>query len=964
MAKAYMTSLPNTTDTQRNFIKTVDTPKVPAMDYRSGFKDVGAAIDNTNKFLGEYSQMKYEGFQADLDRLELEHLHEMQDATDPCELEEINQKWQKNYNTALKDDFWAKSYYKSSFYKKWQDRNHEAQQKIYYAKQHEFAEICATSTLNKMAETASMLDNPADVQQYLVNGEAMLANTKHLTAEAKYKLMTNFYKDTVSRLYESDPNKAVAFLDSVGNKYDAYGVSSEEIKTKAANYYKAKERERLADIARAQRMEEKANKALTTQLKARILQNPEQAESIINEAANTNDAVYVGVADWYRKGLGKDTNKARSPLSQEITSELVSGKTPEEVYKSHPELVNDSDARTALKAAIDIPKKLSPSEKEDIIKQVKAEIASLDTEDKFYDYIAEPEKLTRANVYASEALKNVGKQYGYGENNVVDSLKTDILNARTLDDVEKLRGNIATSGLSAKDKNTLLEKANTRENNIRTRLSGEESKAYREETRENKRREKEFKQASNEAEDSLYSYENQGSDKYFSEAQKVWEKLSPEAKRRVRATYTRLAKDEKKEDKDLLKQSQQLRYNELNTMRREGTLTQDLIDEEAEKENISSKQADKLSENLWKQNEKNIETQHKTDVEEDKQLIYINVANGTPTDASELKTTDSKVISLLHTTNQKTNENNYNKKLANIKDTLWQNTKLADDVEILNDYIDELTALNINQDKSPADDVQVIVDRIHRGEANKEKNLRDSLSRKLGTPLFKKEYTPYEMGKRNAAMSELESLIDNDKDVSEEVLNRIANTYRPTKEGYYKQTKNNDETYYTLNAEKDNLFVTSTEKGVDAYGNEAKRTVVALSQSAKFTDLDNYIQNLNNNYGLQSDGTEGTLTDKQYQELYKPIAQYMNEIIRRSSKDNTIEGYAMSRVIDVFNGKGQPIENPTELYEIYRDVINSLEEKGAERTGSVARFWGFTKKDIDEIIDEKMKMPKGNRYGR
>lgn len=312
MAKAYMTSLPNTTDTQRNFIKTVDTPKVPAMDYRSGFKDVGAAIDNTNKFLGEYSQMKYEGFQADLDRLELEHLHEMQDATDPCELEEINQKWQKNYNTALKDDFWAKSYYKSSFYKKWQDRNHEAQQKIYYAKQHEFAEICATSTLNKMAETASMLDNPADVQQYLVNGEAMLANTKHLTAEAKYKLMTNFYKDTVSRLYESDPNKAVAFLDSVGNKYDAYGVSSEEIRNKAENYNKALRKEAEREQAKAEKQ------ALQEEKMSGIALAQAVSTGKISEAEATKIAGDMSPMAWneYRKAAPKSSKDSKTDYTE------------------------------------------------------------------------------------------------------------------------------------------------------------------------------------------------------------------------------------------------------------------------------------------------------------------------------------------------------------------------------------------------------------------------------------------------------------------------------------------------------------------------------------------------------------------------------------------------------------------------------------------------------------------------
>lgn len=308
MAKAYITSLPNTTDTQRAFVKTVDSPKVPAMDYRSGFKDVATAINNTNQFLEDYSKMKYEGFQADLDKLELEHLHEMSDASDPCELEQINEKWKKSYDSALKDDFWAKSYYKSQHYKNWQARNQEAQQKIYFAKQHEFAEICATDTLNKMAETASLLDNPLDMEQYVLNGKAMLDNTKHLTADAKHKLMTNFYKDTVSRIYESDPNKAVAFLDHVGNKYDGYGVGSEEIRKKADNYNKAKAREARQEQALAERQQMTADKY------AGIALAQQEALGNISEDEAVKLSGELSPIAWneYRKASRKKSNDSKT----------------------------------------------------------------------------------------------------------------------------------------------------------------------------------------------------------------------------------------------------------------------------------------------------------------------------------------------------------------------------------------------------------------------------------------------------------------------------------------------------------------------------------------------------------------------------------------------------------------------------------------------------------------------------
>ena len=314
-----MTSLPQTTDTKKGFIKTVDSPRVPAMDYRSGFKDVAGAIDNTNKFLGEYTKMKYEGFQADLDRLELQHLHEMVDAKDPCELEAINERWNKEYDNALKDDFWAKSYYKSNYYNRWKDRNQEAQQKLYYRKQHEFAEICANSTLNKLSETAAMLDTPEDIAQYLRNGEAMLANTEHLTAENKYKLMTNFYKDTVSKLYNSDPNKAVAWLDYAGESYDQYGLDKEEVRTKAEAYNRARKREAEQDYKRSLALQKQANDIELGKLAAKIA----TGEAGVEDIKQASDAGLFTTnpfkeAEMYKALNKKEKRESETPNFQSV----------------------------------------------------------------------------------------------------------------------------------------------------------------------------------------------------------------------------------------------------------------------------------------------------------------------------------------------------------------------------------------------------------------------------------------------------------------------------------------------------------------------------------------------------------------------------------------------------------------------------------------------------------------------
>ena len=243
---AKVPSVPSMIGTEKTMVNGAMSPQVPTIDFRSGFKDVAGVVKQTQEFIQEYTKIKYEDFQSQLQNLELQQLHEMDDASDPCELEEINKKYDRAYKTALGDDVFAKGYYNSRFYQNWQTQHQANQQRKYLQKQHDFTKIQTAATLNEMASTLSLYSNPADIHQVMINAEAMLDNTTHLSAEEKFSLMSSFYQSAVGKIYTNNPNNAVAWLDYAGNSYDKYGLDANEFRVKARNYNEAKQNEAYA----------------------------------------------------------------------------------------------------------------------------------------------------------------------------------------------------------------------------------------------------------------------------------------------------------------------------------------------------------------------------------------------------------------------------------------------------------------------------------------------------------------------------------------------------------------------------------------------------------------------------------------------------------------------------------------------------------------------------------------------
>ena len=253
-------TLPNTQRFQESYINTNGAPQLPSIDYKSPLRGIAGVIEQARDFENTYTKLRYEGYQAQGTKLMSDMAHAMEDAKDPCELEDIRRNYESQLNRIGGDDIFGKSYRKSQYFNNFKDKWDINAEKVYLNKMHDFELIQAEHTGNEIASTISQLGDPDSIEAGAIAYEESLAGIQHMDAQTKYKLMTNFYKNTVSQLYNSDPNKAVAWLDYIGDKYDGYGVDANEIRTKADNYNKAKQREYEAEIARAEKQKTQEDK--------------------------------------------------------------------------------------------------------------------------------------------------------------------------------------------------------------------------------------------------------------------------------------------------------------------------------------------------------------------------------------------------------------------------------------------------------------------------------------------------------------------------------------------------------------------------------------------------------------------------------------------------------------------------------------------------------------------------------
>ena len=179
-----------------------------------------------------YKDMKHTEMLAKLDNVQQQNLHALGDATDPCQLPELVKQANESYDTMFKDDYYGKSFYESEVYKKFKQSNElKVQQKV-QEMNHKFAGIQAVATGNEISSDIALMTDPNRMSGALRTYEAMLSQME-LTADEKFRIMSEVTKSAFGKVLANNPNNAVAWYNASQGAYDKYGVNGADLMDKA-----------------------------------------------------------------------------------------------------------------------------------------------------------------------------------------------------------------------------------------------------------------------------------------------------------------------------------------------------------------------------------------------------------------------------------------------------------------------------------------------------------------------------------------------------------------------------------------------------------------------------------------------------------------------------------------------------------------------------------------------------------
>lgn len=938
-------TLPNTQRFQESYINTNGAPQLPSIDYKSPLRGIAGVIEQTRDFENTYTKLRYEGYQAQGTKLMSDMAHAMEDAKDPCELEDIRRNYESQLNRIGGDDIFGKSYRKSQYFTNFKNEWDLNAEKMYLNRMHAFEEIAATANAQDIANAVSESTNPDDIMSAAFSYEGSLSSIPHLSAEKKYNLMNGMLKTVIGNTAALNPDTADAIVDKYGEQLGTYGIDTADIKAKTDTRRRALRAEARAEANQRRQEIKEARESTLANLKAKILMNPNQADQIISEASTIDDRLFVGLSDWNRKRVGKNNE---SPYKQQLLSYLSGEGTPQEkikaFYEENPEALFDSGSRSAIDQYLQInPKGESSKEEDEVLAEARKAAESKENWTKFVD----DNFIDLASYSNTRTFRDdINKKYGITTEKYPDTIINRIKSNPEFSqqDIDSMRISVQNDPLLSPaernkihdeldKKQNVLDKREEKEEKAREKTQKEQTTAQKEVDKQNSLR------ALNEARNATTSSEV---DDVIMRNRGV---LSEADKGKALAIRNSLRKDEataqNKTEAQIVKDKHDKNYFDMQS--NIDSLTQAYIDQAADDNMISYSQARSLTKQLQKNRDNQIKQFEKDKTAEEKLLVAKNSLDNQITDPATLTTNEAKQYALNEM--PRVYDSQYIAKISEIKNTAFQKGDMSEDEQ--RKAVNDLNALNPLGKHAPEEEVARIAKDCRTDVL---KNLRTNINQWI--PIRGQKPNAIELKAREEAYNEAATMAQESKrPLSTAEIKGVCDKYRPKPEDYVQSLD-----YVKLDAMKDSLFIKTKEKGVDAYGNETKRDYTTLSSTAKFTDLDNYMQTVQR---------AENLTQTERKKLIEPFYKYMSEIVKRSSKEDTIEAYAMRKVIETFNGSGVPIDEPTKLYEIYRDVINTLEQRGAERSSSTG-WWifGVTKTDIDEVIDEKMKLPKGNRYGK
>lgn len=932
-------SLPTLNEPKSGFINSNAMGNVTAVkDWKE--KKWASVANLSNGIVGvstAYKNMKHTEMLAKLDNLQQQNLHNLGDAKDPCELPDLINNANKSYDDLFKDDPYGKSFYESEAYNKFKIKNEQLTQNKVNELNHKFSSIQAVATGNEISSDIALMGDPERMSNALKSYEAMLSQME-LTADEKFKIMGAVVKDSFGKVLTNNPNNAVNWYNYSNGAYDKYGVDGADLIEKAKNYNKALEREKRAIENYEYTKKQREQAAKTNYYKSQILQNPDMTESILSKALLEDDKIYVDLSEFVKKNTPKSSQ--RSQMSKDFTKAYAEKgvKGAEDFIKNNPNAVNDPNTMTAYENVKKLNK--SESDTEALLKDMQDAFSEGNYEEFRTNHLAEilaVDKTRTADSAYREELKVSSN---------TDDYTLLIANSNNVDNINYIAEQaLADDTLTSKDKSSIVKYRNTR-------ISQIENKADKTETKIKKQQKEKITEESAKAYGEILLEQNKGSEAIKNKFNELNDKLTITDKNKAIALYNKAAKEEGKEQKDLLKEVQEANYNKLMGDYRDGNLSQEKIDNAFENGNISIKHKEKLEQTLYKAEIKQAEQTKKDNKEQALKTIYNADANGETVDVSKLPSQDADVIKTANSVNLKNGKRVYTNEKNNIFGEMLDNS-MPDD-EVIEGWKNRLIEKNyIGNTELPEQWIENTLTSIRGIEQSKASFVKSKIDTLFGKPLNGKSFSEYETSLKDLAYKEaLKSVADGKTPNFEE----IYKNHKPTKEGLSLYYRNKDNAYYSLLANRDALFITKEVSNKDG-DVTIKTKSFTLNPDYKFSDFNAYIDNV--------EKARMDMSDSEYKELYKPVALYLGDILNTAQKDSSVEAYALNKLRDFMYGKGNPISTPVKFYEDYRKIMAIVEENIAGRS-EPSDPWGWNNytSAIDEAVNNYMQNTQQlNGYG-
>lgn len=458
---------PGLVGVQGSYVNTNGNPLIPQSGWKSPLRQVAQIGEQAVNLAKEYQDIKFDGYQAQYSIMANQMYHEMQDATDPMQIDEIQKKYEQKFAEPIDDSVWAKSYLNSTYRQKWDATVKDNTQKIRFTMQHKFNNIETEKTLNSMAMAAASTGDIGAMTSYFDSGVSLIDKSTHLSVDEKNTLKKKFAVDFVNSCFNANPNLANSFTQQYAQQLAPYGVDANEVKTKTDTYNIQQENRLYTKEQRAKKAAQDAAtdmgaKAVFDYLK---IDNPSSEDDArmdaVMEEVSKVDPVYAlkmqkiiypenkettaknkyinDLADMFEKYEELPPNEEKAQLKLDITDKLDSGR----VHK----YINDTDLKYYYKKI-----GLEEDGQESILN-----IAKSMTESQLNEYLAE----NGGNYKTAQinAAKEVNKEYS-GFNGKVQYIEE--MQGLVSDDV------IKSWGFNAKQTAELIDKAQTeRKNNNR-----------------------------------------------------------------------------------------------------------------------------------------------------------------------------------------------------------------------------------------------------------------------------------------------------------------------------------------------------------------------------------------------------------------------------------------------------------------------------------------------------------------